>query len=241
MTSTVVLAAGHGSRIRAVSGDLPKPLLSIEGRSVIERNLGWLARYGVGSVLINLHYEGDRIRAALGDGRHLGVEITYVPEEQLLGTAGTVRHLASRLEAPILVVYGDSLLDFDLHAMRAAHARSGAVATISLFDRQRHPHSGIAGDTASLASDGRVEQFREGAADARYVNAGVYLVEAAAFDAAPPEASRDFSRELFPALLRSGAHLQGFVFDEGYCLGLDTPQSLDAARTLVARGRVTLR
>lgn len=241
MTSTVVLAAGLGSRIRAVSAGLPKPLIPIEGKSVIARNLEWLAASGVASAFVNLHYQASAIRETIGNGNEVGIDITYIVEEQLLGTAGTVRSLLPRLEDPILVVYGDSLVRFDLSRLRDAHAHSDAEATLALFDPACLPHSGIAGGTVSLDARGRVLAFNEGRTDGRYVNAGVYLLRASMLAGVDGRDPLDFGSDLFPRLLAQGRHLHGYVFDEGHCLGLDTPQSLQATRDLVAQGRVALR
>lgn len=240
MNSTVVLAAGLGSRIRDAIDGLPKPLISIAGKSVLARNLEWLAESGVTAVLVTLHYQAAMIRETLGDGRQLGLDVAYVIEERLLGTAGAVRSLLPRLADPVLVIYGDSLVRFDLPRLRDTHAHSGAEATLALFDPTRHPHTGIAGGTVSLDPQGRVLAFTEGRRDGRYVNAGVYLLGASALADTDDEGLIDFGNHLFPRLLAQGRHLHGHVFDDGHCLGLDTPESLETAHALVAQGRVKL-
>jgi len=241
MDKALLLAAGLGSRIRSVAGDLPKPLMPFAGAPVLTHNLRWLARGGVREVWINLHYGADQIRAAIGDGAREGLSIHYVYEPRLLGTAGALANIAEAVTEPMLVVYGDSLVRFDLDALMWAHRSSGAEATIALFDRDRHPHTGIAGGRVRIDVKGRITAFVEGAgAESGLVNAGVYAVEPSLLGLIPPDQLVDFGRDVFPAMLGQGRALQGWIMeDDGYCLGLDTPESHAEGVRLLETGLVT--
>jgi mannose-1-phosphate guanylyltransferase len=239
----LVLAAGMGSRIRAVAGERPKPLLPFGGSPILTHNLRWLATSGVAEAWINLHYAADAIRAELGDGRDHGLVIHYVYEPQLLGTAGALANIAQAFERPMWVVYGDSVVRCDLEALARTHARTGGEVTLALFDRDRHAHTGIAGGRVALAADGGVSAFEEGGEGAvsSLVNAGVYLAEPSILDLIPAGRPSDFGRDVFPAMLARGRRLSGHVIeDQGYCLGLDTPESYAAGQRLLAEGRVVL-
>ena len=238
----LLLAAGKSTRIHPVTKGLPKPLLEIDGEPIIFRNLRWLASQGIEDVFVNLHYRPDDIRAAVGDGARFGVRVTYSPEEAILGTAGAAKNLEAQLGDPFLVVYGDNLLSTDLGAMRRAHAETGATVTIALFDRERHPHTGIAGGRVRCDADGRITAFVEGASDevSSLVNAGVYVVDAEAMARAPVDTFFDFGKDMFPQMLAEGVHLHGHQISE-YCLGIDTPESHTVALELIASGRVKLR
>jgi NDP-sugar pyrophosphorylase family protein len=242
MDKALVLAAGMGSRIRSVAGDLPKPLMPFGDASILAHNLRWLAASGVREVWINLHFAADAIRAAIGDGAAFGLSVTYVYEPELLGTAGALANIAPAVEGAMLVVYGDNIVRCDLEALAARHRASGAETTIALFDQQRHAHTGIAGGRVELRADGRVNAFVEGAASSSsLVNAGVYVVEPSVLDLIPRGASVDFGRDVFPAMLTAGRALQGYVIDDaGFCLGLDTPESHAAGLRLLAEGRIAL-
>ena len=150
MRKALLLAAGLGSRIRSVAGDVPKPLMSFAGAPVLAHNLRWLADGGVSEVWINLHYGADQIRAAIGDGARFGLAIHYVYEPELLGTAGALANIGPAVAGPMLVVYGDSLVRCDLAALDEAHRQAEAEVTVALFDRDRHPHTGIAGGRVRL-------------------------------------------------------------------------------------------
>lgn len=235
-----MLAAGLGTRISALAMRRPKPLLEVAGRSLLEWNLLWLAEQGVERVWINLHYEGEAIRCAIGAGERFGLEVRYSEERTLLGTAGAWKRLEAEWTGTALVVYGDNLMRFDLDRLRAAHARGGAAATVALFDPAVHAHSGVAGGGAVLGRDGNIVSFVEGAATAgAAINAGVYLLapEVSAWIGA---GERDFGRDVLPRLAAAGT-LRGHVIEKkGFCLGLDTPEAFVRASDRVAVGAVRL-
>jgi len=241
MEKALLLAAGLGSRIRSVAGDLPKPLMPIAGAPVLAHNLRWLAAGGVREVWINLHYGADQIRAAIGKGERFGLSINYIYEPELLGTAGALANIAEAVTEPMLVVYGDSLVRCDLDALAAAHGSSHAEATVALYDRDRHPHTGIAGGRVRIDDAGWITAFVEGVGcSSGLVNAGVYAVEPSILSLIPSGQLVDFGRDVFPAMLGHGRALQGWVMeDAGYCLGLDTPESHAAGLRLFETGRVS--
>ena len=239
----LVLAAGLGSRLRAIAGDRPKPLMPFGGATVLAHNLRWLAASGVNDVWINLHYAAEAITTEIGDGSAFGLAIHYVYEPQLLGTAGALANIADAVAGPMWVVYGDSLVRCDLSAMAAAHARTGAAAPLALCDRDRHPHTGVAGGRVLAEADGRVTAFVEGAdaALSPLVNAGVYRIEPSLLDLIPTGRAVDFGHDVFPAMLATGRELFAHTLEpDAYCLGLDTPESFAIGERLLAERRVVL-
>jgi len=237
----LVLAAGKSTRIASVSAGLPKPLLRIGGDSVLGHNLRWLGRSGIRDVWVNLHHRPDEIRGAIGDGAQYGLHVQYSYESELLGTAGAARKLDSVWDAAFLVVYGDNLVRFDLQELAHFHHQTKRQVSIALFNANLNPHTGIAGGRVKLAADRRIEAFLEGAEDgfSPLVNAGVYVLEPETVPFIPLEQPYDFSRDLFPVLLSRGAALYGYVMN-GYCLGLDTPESYRRALELIEKGKVNL-
>jgi NDP-sugar pyrophosphorylase family protein len=237
----LVLAAGKSTRIASVTNGLPKPLISIHGVSILARNLQWLSRQGVQEAWINLHYRPDDIRREIGEGSQFGLHVRYVYEPEILGTAGAVRNLASEWNDTFLVVYGDNLLVLDLGSFMTFHRTHRGLLSVALFDRTRHPHTGIAGGRVMVGDDQRIQAFCEGGRDqySPLVNAGVYLVEPQVVGEIPAGQSYDFGRDLFPKLLTQGRPLYGYIMD-GYCLGIDTPESYREAIRLIESGEVTL-
>src|SRR5579883_3042569 len=118
----LVLAAGKGERLRPLTESIPKPMLELGGQPLIHYALLMLKRAGITQIAINVHHLAHRIESALGDGRGLGLEITYAPEAVLLGTGGPLCGLRSFFGSePFVVANSDTIMDLDLPAMLAAH------------------------------------------------------------------------------------------------------------------------
>lgn len=245
----LVLAAGMSTRLAPLTGGVPKPLVPVAGIPVLHRNLRWLAGHGITEMHINLHYRADEIKASIGDGAALGIRVVWSFEDPILGTAGAAKNLAAELTAGeggrFLLVYGDNVFGFDLTRMIQVHAANrladGSLAgTIAVFDPAKNPHTGIAGGRVSNDDSGRVTNLVEGRPDAPgCVNAACYVLEASALDFVPPPPKpTDWARETFPAMLQAGQHLRSHIID-GYCLGIDTPESYQIAQNLFATGRIS--
>lgn len=239
----LVLAAGKSTRIAGVTGGGPKPLLPIRGQTILARNLEWLAGEGVRALWINLHHEPEQIRDAIGDGRRWGLEVRYSHERDILGTAGAWKRLEEHWRATSLVVYGDNLFRFSLDGFLRRHRETRALATVALFDPARHLHTGIAGGHVALDGDGRIATFVEGSRPADgglfYVNTGAYLLEPD-MRARVGGGFQDFAKDVFPRVLIT-RRLFGHVLEPaGYCLGVDTPESLRVAETLIENARIVL-
>lgn len=229
----LVLAAGKSTRIRAAAGDTPKPLIEVAGQTVLERNLRKLAGVGVHEAWVNLHYEGEKIKNRIGDGRRLGLEVKYSHEPEILGTAGAAKKLERELrQGTFFVAYGDNLVSLNWTEFAETHARSDALVTIAVFDCDRVPNTGLAGGRVVLDSANRVERFVEGGDNVSpYVNAGVYLVEPSVLSALPDGFS-DFGKDVFPRLIAEGGKLMAYPID-GYCLAIDTPEALQKAEHMM--------
>lgn len=244
----LVLAAGMSTRLAALTGGAPKPLTPVAGIPVLHRNLRWLASHGITEAYVNLHYRAAEIQQSIGDGSAFGIRVTWSLEDPILGTAGAAKKLERELTSDpggrFLLVYGDNVFGFDLSAMIALHdrlhrANTALAGTIAVFDTQNNPHTGIAGGRVASDATGRVTDFVEGRPDAPgCVNAACYVLEARSLEfIAPPPRATDWARETFPAMLKAGEYLYAHVID-GYCLGVDTPESYRIAQGLFESGRI---
>lgn len=129
----LVLSAGYGERLRPVTDQTPKPLLEVAGRPLIHYPLLMLRAAGMHEVAINVHHLGASIEQALGDGRALGLEITYSVEPQLRGTGGPLLALRDYLaEETFVVLNCDTIIDLDLRRMVAFHREQNALATLAV-------------------------------------------------------------------------------------------------------------
>lgn len=218
----MVLAAGLGTRMGKLTETTPKPLLDVGGESLIARQLAGLAAAGVTDVVVNVARHGEKIRAALGDGRRFGVRVEYSDEgpEPLETAGGIVEALAKLGDAPFIVANADVLTDFDF----ARLALDGADAAIVLVPNPAH-HPG--GDFA-LDADGRVTGHGE-----RLTYAGIGLFDPGLF-AGLPRGRRPLKPILDAAIARG--RLKGVRYD-GLWIDVGTPERLDEARARVSSRR----
>ncbi|MEA2214945.1 MAG: mannose-phosphate guanylyltransferase [Solirubrobacteraceae bacterium] len=192
----MVLAAGLGTRLRPLTNEIPKPMVPVLDRPVMEHILELLARHGFEQVIANLHYFPDSIR------EHFGERLSYRYEEELLGTAGGVRACADFFGGePFLVISGDALTDIDLTALVARHRDSGGIATLSVKKVPDTREYGV----VLHDSDGRITGFQEKPAPEEALsdlgNCGIYVFSPEIFDYFPEQPFADWAQDVFPALL----------------------------------------
>lgn len=236
--NVLVLAAGKSQRIQEIAKGIPKPLINIGGKSILEKNLLHLISQGVTNIWINLHFGSELIQSTVKK-MGLKISINYSYEDDILGTAGAVKHLQPKIKGPLLVVYGDSLVNFELPRLTMFHIKSGAKITMAVFDRKISMHTGIAGGGVEVDQGWNVLSFVEGGSHAEdlLVNAGIYLINSEIIDLIPESQFYDFSIDLFPALLRDKIQIKTYEFNQNeYCLGIDTPQHYHVAIKYAEQG-----
>jgi mannose-1-phosphate guanylyltransferase len=199
----VVLVGGEGTRLRPLTYAVPKPMAPLLGRPFIGWIIERLREAGVDEVILSCCYLPEAIEAYFGDGRHFGVNLHYVFEEEPLGTAGAVKNAVHKVSGTIYVCNGDILTGVDLVALRQAHANRGAVATIHTRAVDDPSQFGV----VETDSSGRVLRFVEkpkpGETDACDINAGTYVLEPEALDAIASGKKVSIERETFPALINA--------------------------------------
>ena len=209
----MVLAAGLGTRLRPITYGMPKPMVPVLNRPVMEHILRLVARHGFTEVIANLHWFPELIEEHFGDGSRLGVELSYSREEQLLGTSGGVRRAADFLGDSFLVISGDALTDIDLTAMREFHQSHDGIATLATKRVEDTSQFGV----AITGADGRIQGFQEKPEPAEALsdlaNCGIYMFRSEIFDFFPepgtskaagpgdPAGFADWAMDVFPRLL----------------------------------------
>jgi mannose-1-phosphate guanylyltransferase/phosphomannomutase len=190
-------------------------MVPIVGKPCMEHIVELLRRHGFEDVIVTVAFLPQAIRSYFGGGEGLGVDIGYSVEESPLGTAGSVKRAAGRLDDTFLVISGDALCDVDLTQIVAAHREKGASVTIGLKSVENPLEFGI----VVTDEDGRVERFLEkpswGQVFSDTINTGIYVLEPEVLKHIPQDRPYDFSKELFPLLLEMGRPIYGHVF-EGY-------------------------
>ena len=222
----MLLAAGRSTRLAGLTGELPKPMLPIGGRPLMEYTVLQLARAGVSDIMINLHHRGEAVPAYFGDGTRFGVRLHYSFESELLGTAGAIRQCRGFFEdGPFFVLYGDNLTTCSLDRLAAHHERCAGLGTIALFWRDDvTPHSAAAIDHDTRVT-GFIEKPRPEEAPSHWISAGVIVFEPRVLDQIPSTVPCDLGFDVFPRLLARGERLYGYCMSgqEGLWW-IDTPE-----------------
>ncbi len=211
----MILAAGQGTRVRPLTKDLPKPMVPILGKPVMEYLIEHLARHGVREIMVNVAYHHQRIEQYFGDGSRWGVEIGYSFEgvrdhgdilPRPMGSAGGMRKIqdfSGFFDETTLVLCGDALIDLDIGAALAEHHEKQALASIVGVEVPLAEVSSYGIVVADAA--GRIESFQEKPepAEARstLASAGIYIFEPAVLDQVPANQVYDIGSELFPRLV----------------------------------------
>ena len=213
----MILAAGVGSRLDPLTRNLPKPMVPVMNRPVMEHIIRLLARHGFSDIMINVHHLADQIEGYFGDGDDLGVHIQYSREAELLGTAGGVKRVEKFFDNTFVVIGGDDLADTDLSTLLNFHREKKAVATIGLALVDDPSEYGV----ALLNEYGRISRFVEKPKGESHigntVNTGVYLFEPQIFNLIPGGRFFDFGRDVFPLLLQQKEAFYGCLTANYWC------------------------
>ena len=235
----IILAAGKGERLGKLTRSIPKPMLNICNKPILEHNIEWLRGYGIKDIFINLHYLPDVIRSYFKNGRKWDVNIQYSYESTLLGTAGAVRKIVDdlwikgsweknkynslpELHNPFLVVYGDNLFKYDLRKIINFHKRKKGLATIVLCEKDNVDQSGI----VLLDENNRIIKFIEkpnpDEVVSHLVNTGLYILKSDVLEYIPSNKVRDFGKDVFPEMINRDYKLFGLIL-KADLRAIDTP------------------
>jgi mannose-1-phosphate guanylyltransferase len=230
----VVLVGGKGTRLRPLTLSAPKPMLPTAGVPFLAHLLSRIRAAGVRRVVLGTSYLAETFSAAFGDGAALGLDISYVVEEQPLGTGGGIRNVAKHLTTDdVLVFNGDVLCGTDLTAVVDTHRRTDADVTLHLV-RVRDPR---AYGCVPTDESGAVLQFLEKTEDppTDQINAGCYVFRRSVIDSIPEGRPVSVERETFPGLLAAGSRVSGHV-DNAYWRDMGTPDDLIHGSADLVRG-----
>jgi mannose-1-phosphate guanylyltransferase / phosphomannomutase len=233
----VIMAGGEGTRLRPQTSNLPKPMLPLVGRPMMEHIVSLLRRHGITDIVVTVAFLPNAIRSYFGNGSELGVRMVYATEETPLGTAGSVRNARDELTERFLVISGDVLTDIDLTSMIEFHEKNNALATLALCAVENPLEFGI----VITREDGSIERFLEkpgwGQVFSDTINTGIYVLEPEIFDVIPEGRAVDFSSEVFPAVLDAGGPIFGYVAN-GYWEDVGTTAAYLKAHEDILNGKV---
>ncbi|NLB51505.1 MAG: NDP-sugar synthase [Syntrophomonadaceae bacterium] len=213
----MIMAAGVGSRLMPLTVNVPKPMIPMANRPLMESIVKLLKEHQFTDIIANLHYHAQTISDYFGDGRSFGLSMQYSMEDELKGTAGGVKNCEWFLNEPFVVVSGDALTDIDLTALMKEHRSNGALATIALKQVDDVEQFGIV-----VHNDGgRIKKFQEKPkkeeALSNMANTGIYIFEPEVFKYIPAKQFYDFGKQVFPHLVKIGAPFYGTPIRDYWC------------------------
>jgi len=258
----MVLAAGIGSRLAPLSDNLPKPLIRIGGKVIMEHILLLLKEHGITDVISNTYHLADQIHDYFKDIKDKeGISLEFIHEEKLSGVAGGIRACKDFLEkGTACIIMGDALTDLDLSALYQEHKKAveaqGCLATIAMMEVKDTSQFGVIVTKSMLDSEVKDEvlknqiikfQEKPKAEDAlsNWANTGVYFFEPGIYDFIPSkeEAPKyDVAGDLFPKLLELGKYIQAIpVKKETYWADLGTPKQYLQSVKDIHQGKLKLK
>lgn len=224
----VIMAGGKGTRLQPLTSKIPKPMVPLFSKPVMEYSIELLKRHGITKIAITLHYLPNIIKKYFGDGSRFGVELHYFEETHPLGTAGSIKNAEQFLDECFVVISGDALTDFNLSQGIAFHQSKKALATIFIKKVEVPLDYGV----IMTNKDDEIIKFLEKPALEEVfsdtVNTGIYVLEPEIFSFLEQGVATDFSRDLFPLLMKKNVPLFGYEA-EGYWSDVGNPSTYQKA------------
>ena len=234
----VILCAGYGTRLGELTYEVPKPMLLLAGKPLLEYTVRYLVHQGYRDLAINVHFKPEQIKNYFEDGHNYNCSISYFEEQILLGTAGALCNMKSWLfeASSFLVLYGDILLDQDLSIMRKRHENTNAWATLMLHQREK------SNSIVLMDHSGRIQKFIERPSEKElrknrnaWVNSGVAIISNEVLDTIPLEKPADLPKDVYvPNLAQK--KIMGFT-NQGYRCAIDSTDRLYEAERAIQSGK----
>lgn len=207
-----ILAAGAGTRLRPLTFELPKPMIPLVNKPVLEHTIDNLKRHNVSSIMMNLHTMPELITNYFGNGENFGVEISYSKEETLLGTAGGLKKCKNFFDSTFAVMSGDGLSDVDITSAVEFHKKKKSLATMVLKKVETKFSYGITLTNRFNKIVDFVEKPSWGDVFSDTVNTGIYIFEPEIFKYIP-DGFYDFGKDLWPKLLKLNKPIYAYIMN----------------------------
>jgi mannose-1-phosphate guanylyltransferase len=234
----MALAAGKGTRLFPLTGEIPKPMAPVVDTPIIEHIFDLLAGHGIEEVHVNVHYLADALLDAYGEEHRVnGMAVHLDREDELLGTAGGVKRLADRFDDTFVIVSGDALTDVNIEELVDFHKERGALATIALRWVYDTSEFGV----VEVDEEGNIRGFQEKPSPEEAIstlaNTGIYVLEPRALDYIPEDTFFDFANDVFPKFLENEERFVGYQ-EDFYWSDIGTLEAYRQAQYDVLSGKV---
>ncbi len=234
------MAGGFGTRLRPITCNIPKPMVPLANLPMMEHIVNLLKQYDFKKICSILYFQPEVITKFFGDGADFDIEMEYQMATADFGTAGSVKNTEEKLkDEPFIIISGDVLTDFDLSEAIRFHQEKKAMATMVLTRVNNPLEYGV----VITADDGKIIRFLEkpswGEVFSDTINTGIYILEPEIFKYIPAKTEFDFSKNLFPLMLKEGLPLYGYIA-EGYWKDIGNLEEYMLAHQNVLNGEVKL-
>lgn len=213
----IIMAGGEGSRLRPLTCDMPKPMVSVMNIPIMEHIINLLKTHGITEIGVTLMYLPQKIKDYFGNGSHFGVNIHYFTEDTPLGTAGSVKNAGNFLDETFIVISGDSLTDMDITKAIEFHRSKESKATLVLTRVDVPLEYGVVITDKKAAITGFLEKPSWSEVFSDTVNTGTYILEPEIMDYLEQGQKTDFSQDLFPLLLEKKEPMFGYIMSDYWC------------------------
>lgn len=228
----IIIAGGKGERLRPLTDEIPKPMIKVGGKPILEHTINLLKKNGVTSIILALCYKPQVIVDYFKDGKEFGVDIKYTFEKSTepLGTAGAILPAKKLIDESFIVTYADTIRDLDVKKMISSHKKSNCIATINIY-KHRGPNfkSMISYDQNNTLTRfdelGEVQDLKN---DVSWSNGSFYIFEPKIFNYINIDRPTDFAKNVFPILLKDKEKINTFP-SEGYFIDIGTFETLEQA------------
>lgn len=210
----LILAGGKGRRLMPYTTTIPKPLMPVGDKAILELVVKQLKEHGFDEIFMAIGYLGELIRAFCGDGSKFGVKIKYTTEEKPLGTAGPLNLVKDEIDDTFLMMNGDILTDLSYSDLVDYHNKNGGIATVALNKREINIDFGV----TELDDQNIINNYIEKPSISYLVSMGVYVFSKEIFGYIEPDKYFDFP-DLVLKLIENGEKINGYIFD-GYWLDI---------------------
>lgn len=222
-TTVFLMAGGLGTRLRPITDTIPKPMINVGGKPILESIIANFSNQGFFKFVLSLNYKAEMVREHFGDGSRFGVEIEYVEEVDRKGTAGSLSLLSQRPSGPFIVMNGDLLTTVNFKHLIDFHRQNGAAATMCVREYSFRVPYGVV-----VTQDHRITSLQEKPMHTTLVNAGIYVLDPAALDRIPHDRQFDMT-DLFNELLENNCQTAAFPLHE-YWLDIGRMEDLERAQ-----------
>lgn len=238
MNKAVILCGGPGKRLRPLTDTIPKPLIKIGDKPVLEHLINVLKREGIGEIFLAVCYLGEKIEEYFGEGKKWGVKIVYSYEKKPAGGAGAIKLLEDKLDSTFAVLNGDCLTDLPFAKMAKFHQQKRGLATF-LVHKTNHPYDS---DLVEYDEDFLIKRFfrpKPGDQFKPISKSGTHIFEPEVLKFIPKGKKYSLEKELIPKLIKEGQKIFAY-YSEAYSHDMGTPERLEKVRGDFKEGKIKL-